>query len=111
MAAYSWPGNVRELRQLMERVTFLSPSPEVSEADLNLPESKFVEAAYAPTGEITVTLPERGVDIEALERAVILQALQSCKGNVSLAARKLSMGREALRYRIKKHGISVIESV
>ena len=111
MAAYSWPGNVRELRQLLERVTFLSPSPEVSEPDLNLPESKFVEAAYAPTGEITVTLPERGVDIEALERAVILQALQSCKGNVSLAARKLSMGREALRYRIKKHGISITESI
>ncbi|HSG99151.1 MAG TPA: sigma-54 dependent transcriptional regulator, partial [candidate division Zixibacteria bacterium] len=37
---YNWPGNVREMRQLIERVTFLSPAATVHAADLNLPENR-----------------------------------------------------------------------
>ncbi|MFQ5606618.1 MAG: sigma 54-interacting transcriptional regulator, partial [Candidatus Zixiibacteriota bacterium] len=104
---YRWPGNVRELRQMIERATFLSSSKLVTDTDLNLPASNPVDAEVSVDGNIRISLPDQGVDFEALERAVILKALQSCKGNVSLTARRLSMGREALRYRIKKHQISL----
>ncbi|HSG99762.1 MAG TPA: helix-turn-helix domain-containing protein, partial [candidate division Zixibacteria bacterium] len=56
--------------------------------------------------EFEIILPPGGVSFDKLERAVLLTALNECEGNVSQAARRLGMGREALRYRIQKHNIT-----
>ena len=100
---YQWPGNVRELRQLMERVTFLNDRTAIGVADLGLP------AAGAPTAAgndgFWVDLSTDRLNLEEIEREIILRVLQSCAGNVSQAARKLGLGREALRYRIKKYDL------
>lgn len=106
LVSYPWPGNVRELRQLVERVTFMSNTESISVEDLNLPVSSKTRISPAEDGGVDVTLPNHGVSFDELERAVILAALEMCEGNVSEAARKLGMGREALRYRIGKHQIS-----
>ncbi|MCH9032140.1 MAG: sigma-54-dependent Fis family transcriptional regulator, partial [candidate division Zixibacteria bacterium] len=103
---YHWPGNVRELRQTIERVTFLSTNENVSSSDLHFPRSTSIEFAMSSEGEIRVSLPQSGVNIEKIERAVILEALKQNGGNVSESARALSLGREALRYRIKRHQIT-----
>jgi len=108
LLSYSWPGNVRELRQLLERVTFLSSDSLITATDLNLTKTGKSSFTLDSDGNIRVDFPDDGIDIEAIEKEVILQALIACGGNVSEAARKLNLGREAMRYRIKKHGIAKI---
>jgi len=108
---YSWPGNVRELRQLIERVTFLSTNDTITLGDLNIPEHNRAAVDIDRRGRISVDFPDDGIDLELIEKEVILQALISSGGNVSEAARKLQIGREALRYRIKKYSISKLTRV
>ena len=40
-----------------------------------------------------------------VEQRLIARALTASRGNVSEAARKLGLSREALRYRLQKHSI------
>ena len=46
-----------------------------------------------------------GMTLEAAEHTLISRALERTRGNVSEAARLLGIGRTALRYRMKKHGL------
>lgn len=103
---HTWPGNVRELRQLMERVTFLNSDEVISAAALNLPSSGTAKLVVSGEAGVEVVLPTEGVDLEMIEKEVILKVLRETGGNISEAARRLHLGREALRYRIKKHEIS-----
>jgi len=102
---YAWPGNVRELRQLMERVTFLDADPVVTATGLHLPSRSESGPSPKAAPRPPVDFPEAGVNLEDLERDLIIQALKASGGNVSMAARKLNLGREALRYRIQKYQI------
>jgi DNA-binding protein Fis len=43
--------------------------------------------------------------LEAQERALIQRAMQAAAGNQSQAARMLRIGRDALRYKLKKHSL------
>ena len=43
--------------------------------------------------------------LEEQERILIVRALESCGGNQSQAARMLRIGRDALRYKLKKHNL------
>jgi DNA-binding NtrC family response regulator len=52
---------------------------------------------------------DRPIDLEQVEKALIERALQRTSGNVSAAARLLSIGREALRYRMAKFGLQAGE--
>ena len=64
-------------------------------------------AGTVPQAPLVVTAPDAGVDLEALERALILFALQAAGGNRTRAARFLRLSRSALIYRMHKHGLSV----
>ena len=44
--------------------------------------------------------------LEEQERLLIVRALESSQGNQSQAARLLRIGRDALRYKLKKHNLS-----
>jgi two-component system, NtrC family, response regulator AtoC len=104
---YSWPGNVRELRNRIERTILLENDDELKAEHFGaipLPESGTVRVSIPPTG-LRVALPTDGVPLEELERAVIREALVQCEGNVSRAARFLSISRQTLIYRMKKHGL------
>ena len=102
---YSWPGNARELRQLMERMTFLSDSEAISDSLLGLMPSQSSTVRIKSNTEIDVTFPEEGLDIEQIEKQLLKKALDSAGGNVSSAARKLGLTREAMRYRLTKHDL------
>jgi two-component system, NtrC family, response regulator HydG len=43
--------------------------------------------------------------LEAQERALIQHAMQAATGNQSQAGRTLRIGRDALRYKLKKHNL------
>jgi len=111
LARYDWPGNVRELRQMMERVIILSGDAVIDGDELHIPRSTISAFSLDSNGTINVDFPSDGIGLEVIEKEVILKALISSGGNVSEAARKLKIGREALRYRIGKYSISKLTKI
>lgn len=58
----------------------------------------------APDGDLTtVAVPDAGVNLTTVERALIVFALESEAGNRTRAARFLRLTRSALLYRMHKH--------
>ena len=97
---YAWPGNVRELRHQISRAVLLSSQSEITVSDLALPALQVVATGHQPAGETQMTL-------DAAEKAMLLNALESTRNNVSQAARQLGITRMTMRYRMEKHGIQV----
>lgn len=56
--------------------------------------------------DVVIAVPESGADIEAVERALIVFALEQTGGNRTRAARFLHLSRSALIYRMHKHGLA-----
>ena len=105
--AHRWPGNVRELANAMERAVLFSDAEPLSADDLGIgaPNTAAGRLAFAPSGEVRVDIPDAGLSLEAVERAVILAALEKSGGNQSAAARLLGVSRDTLRYRMEKFGL------
>jgi len=101
LSNYQWPGNVRQLENAIERIVLLSGDPEVT-LDV-LPE--FLKQGRSGAEILPVNLPDAGLDVEAVEKQLILQALQKFGGNQTRAAQFLNMSRRAFAYRLKKHGL------
>lgn len=102
LARYRWPGNVRELENVLERMLVLSPSNVVTEADL--PEE--IRRVPVDNSSFWIDLPEEGVSLEAVERELILRALEQAKGNQTKAAKYLDISRRTLIYRMEKYGLT-----
>ena len=104
---YNWPGNVRELRNVLERIVILRSAGEVLEPDALPSEVRYASAPIEETQRgCPFTLPEEGVDLEAVERGLLAQALRRTGGNQSAAARLLGISRYALRYRMEKYDLT-----
>ena len=101
LSNYQWPGNVRQLENAIERIVLLSEDPEVT-LDV-LPE--FLKQGRSGAEFLPVSLPDAGLDVEAVEKQLILQALRKFGGNQTRAAQFLNMSRRAFAYRLKKHGL------
>lgn len=103
MLDYCWPGNVRELKNVIERAIILG-NDETLLAE-HLPLEIVTKAVPSSNAERkTFRLPPEGVDIEELEKELIHQALEITEWNQSKAAKKLNLGIDAFRYRMKKFG-------
>ena len=99
LVAYDWPGNVRQLESVIERALLLSESSEVQPEDL----PAAVRAGIGlPGGDVGIEIPDTGIDLDALEQALIRKALAKAEGNVSRAARLLGLSRRTLQYRLEK---------
>lgn len=104
MTQYEWPGNVRELRNTIERIVVLESS-EIVEPD-NLPRELVLREGSQPRLETSsIKLPKGGISLEEVERDLIVQALARSGNNRTRAAKLLSLGYDALRYKIKKYGL------
>ena len=68
-----------------------------------LNESHFPVLLSSP-GELSsgITLPASGINLEALERSLVLQALERAGWNQTKAAAMLGLNRDQIRYRIEK---------
>ena len=58
-------------------------------------------------GTAIVSVPTSGIDLEAVERALLVFALDATGGNRSRAAQLLRLTRSALLYRLQKYGLTV----
>jgi two-component system, NtrC family, response regulator AtoC len=93
---YGWPGNVRELRNAVERAMLLVEGDELTTDQFPV--------ATAAAGRLTegVALPATGIDLEQLERSLVVQALDRSGWNQTRAAALLGLNRDQIRYRIEK---------
>jgi two-component system, NtrC family, response regulator AtoC len=98
LKAYRWPGNVRELRNVVERAMLLTDGEWLAADGLPL-------AAARPSTAQTMELPDDGVNLDALERELVVQALKRTAGNQTKAATLLGLNRDQIRYRIEKFGL------
>jgi DNA-binding NtrC family response regulator len=99
LVGYDWPGNVRELESVIERALLLGEGDTIVPADLPASvRARLATAAGAPGVEI----PDEGIDLDALEESLLVQALEKAGGNVSRAARLLGLSRRTMQYRMGK---------
>ena len=100
-ARYRWPGNVRELENVVERMVVLARSNEITLEDL----PEFLRRERAGVEALEIDLPPQGVSLEAIEKELIVKALERCGWNQTQAARYLDISRKTLIYRMERHGI------
>jgi DNA-binding NtrC family response regulator len=100
LQAYDWPGNVRELRNVIERACLVAKDPTIQADHL-----QFWRMGAEPSKQATIDLPPGGVNLDRVEKDLIIQALARSRGNQSLAAGLLGITRYRLRSRLKKFGI------
>ena len=94
---YRWPGNVRELRNAIERAMLLADAEWLGPDD-------FATLSRHATAT-TFRLPAEGVNLEEVERQLVIQALERAGGNQTQAGHLLGINRDQVRYRIEKFGL------
>ncbi|MEM7160709.1 MAG: sigma 54-interacting transcriptional regulator [Myxococcota bacterium] len=101
LVKHSWPGNVRELRNVLEQAAVLCERGEIRAADLAL-------GAYEPRRLKLGQMLRLGAyeDVHAeVDRWLLRRALDDANGNLSEAARGLSIGRKKLTNRLTELGL------
>jgi DNA-binding NtrC family response regulator len=100
IARHNWPGNVRELENVLGHGAMMAMGETIDIQDfpdyLRSPQKGADGMAAPPPDEDTFAEHEKRLIVEALSRA---------NGNQSQAARSLRLGRDALRYKMQKHGL------
>jgi two-component system response regulator HydG len=98
---YNWPGNVRELMNAIERGVVLSRSDYLDEEDLPfILGDNSLDRKKMPNDSMPLNIP-----LEEMEKATILNTLESTHGNKSETARRLGITRKTLHKKLKKYGV------
>jgi DNA-binding NtrC family response regulator len=104
---HDWPGNVRELENALGHACMMAERDEVDVADL--PASLLGEpeppTANGSAFAVTPLAFDSDASLAEHERQLVADAIEKAKGNQSRAARALGIGRDALRYKMKKYGL------
>lgn len=108
-----WRGNVRELENVATRMSVTMAPGSVLSSRLLLEQDGRLDLggnrrhqSSSLVSENEVALPDGGVHLEEVERALIVAALSKSGGNRSQAARMLSVPRHFLLYRLDKFRIT-----
>ena len=99
LEGYAWPGNVRELRNAVERAMLLAEGVDLTESHFPM------LTAVEPGVSSTMGLPTGGINLEALERTLVEQALERAGWNQTKAALLLGLNRDQIRYRLEKFNL------
>jgi Nif-specific regulatory protein len=99
LLSHAWPGNVRELRNLTERLAYLTAGDTVEPEDLVLIDS----GGEAELLELTGSLAEATRDFQ---QHYIRKTIDSARGNMSGAARRLGLHRSNLYRKMRQLGMA-----
>jgi DNA-binding NtrC family response regulator len=99
---HGWPGNVRELENVIGHACIMVQGDLVDTPDhpgyLQSPgDAAATPQSVGSEGEVAT--------LEEQERQLIIRAMEQAGGNQSKGARLLRIGRDALRYKLKKHNL------
>jgi DNA-binding NtrC family response regulator len=108
LMSYDWPGNIRELQNCLERMMSLNSGPLLHFADLP---SNVVNQTRAGAGVATamavggqsIPTPQGVIPLHELERQAIVKALEYTRGDRTVAAQMLGIGRTTLYRKLKEY--------
>ncbi|NDJ09769.1 MAG: sigma-54-dependent Fis family transcriptional regulator [Acidobacteriia bacterium] len=129
LASHTWPGNVRELENVIGHACMMVMGDTVDVGDLppylhgshgngthgsvellhampSMSSHNYAPLDAAHPASLSDAPAEFHNALDEQERTIIQKAMQTAGGNQSQAARLLRIGRDALRYKLKKHGIA-----
>jgi two-component system, response regulator FlrC len=105
LLGHPFPGNVRELRNLLERAAVRCRSGVIEPWHLGIAGRGLSVAPpggdAAPSGAAPFLPPDLPIDLGALERLAIEEALRRVDGNRTHAARLLGIGLRTLRNKLR----------
>jgi len=93
----SWPGNVRELKNIMERTLLLTTADQIRPEDFILAQKTGQHTDPAGFGTSGT--------LDAMEKQMIITAIEESGGNLSKSSEKLGISRATLYRKMEKHGI------
>jgi len=110
---YQWPGNVRELENVIERAVLVANNEYILPEDLLIPTTLRFNQFAGMNNEhyigsntyhnMYITMPPEGLNLKAIERELIMQALRMSGGIQKDAARLLGISSRVINYKIKKY--------
>jgi transcriptional regulator with GAF, ATPase, and Fis domain len=109
LLAYRWPGNVRELRNAIERAVILADGGLIRREHLPVTTPRPL-GPWPGADTTTAPLPLGGVNLDAIERSLVVKALAQARHNKTRAAKLLGLTRAQLYSRIEKYGLAERES-
>jgi DNA-binding NtrC family response regulator len=95
-----WPGNLRELRDVLEQAGAFEKGARIGATAIK----SAVEEVIAKRGD---SLETQRTARRTAQRQELVDLLAACGGNVAEMARRLSLTRGAVVYRLQKHGLMV----
>jgi DNA-binding NtrC family response regulator len=111
---YAWPGNVRELENAIFRAVVAADTDKLML--LNLPDT--ISGHYTKYNEYQgdmqgvriasvddVIFPEKIIPMPELEKKAMQHALNITRGNLTLAAKKLAIGRATFYRKLEKYNL------
>jgi DNA-binding NtrC family response regulator len=98
--SYDWPGNVRELKNVLERLVICSRDDAITYT--GVAECGVGEAAHL---DAIIRIPDSGLNIDELERQLVLDALKKANWNQKEAAALLGISVDRMNSRVRKYGI------
>ena len=101
---HAWPGNVRELRNQMERLAYLTAGDTIETNDLS-----FIDAAAdlaTKQLDMNSTLTEA---TREFQQEYIRQMIETTRGNMSKAAKRLGLHRSNLYRKMRQLEMSGVE--
>ncbi|MBQ0959134.1 sigma 54-interacting transcriptional regulator [Ideonella sp. 4Y11] len=122
LMAYGFPGNIRELQNMVERGVISADEGGVIDLPHLLRKEQLGEGtllalgAHGALAEPAPAEPAAGlfervagpqadsIDLAAVERQLLAEAVARCEGNLSAAARLLGLSRAQLAYRLRRGG-------
>jgi two-component system, NtrC family, response regulator AtoC len=98
---HEWQGNVRELKNVIERASILEDGELISTEYLPADMTSGGRSTFAE-GHSLFTLPAEGIPLAEVEIDLARQAFERTNGNLTKAAKLLSISRDQLRYRLNR---------
>ncbi len=96
LGRHSWPGNVQQYVSVLRTASAMLNPDEDQINWKHLPDDLVEELTAIPTQTAVPIAPNAPQNLEELSRSAIKQALESCHGNISEAARRLGISRQTL---------------
>jgi DNA-binding NtrC family response regulator len=102
LARYGFPGNIRELEEAIRHACAVARHQMIDAVDL----PEYLQLAVRKPDAAPALMPSAEPEtFGGHEKHLIAEALLRAGGNQTQAAKALDIGRDALRYKMRKHGL------